>query len=248
MNGGRQPVELDLAGASAALLDQDLHARLRWAVDQFGEHLAVLASMQKSSSVLLHAFHELGLRHEILFVDTGFHFHETLRLRDEFMRRYGLNIVTLYPHRTPAEQEAHYELKLYNYVDGQPQCCHLRKEQPFLEHVLASGKRLIVSGLRRDEGGARKDVQPLTTDPRIQGFNLHPLFDWTDADLDEYLRRHDVPMHPLHERGYPSIGCQVCTTPVTPGEDPRAGRWRHLRNGDDGPQYCGINYSDGGGI
>ena len=248
MNVGVKSAQLDLPGVNGFLRDKDLHARVRWAVETFGDQVAMLASMQKSSSVLPHVFHELGLDHEILFVDTGFHFHETLKLRDELMRRYRLNIVTLYPRLTPEEQEAHYELKLYNYVDGQPQCCRMRKEEPFLDHVRETGKRLIVSGLRREEGGARKDVQPVAPDPRIGGFSLHPLFDWTDADLDAYIEDHDVPVHRLHALAYPSIGCQVCTTPVKPGEDLRAGRWRHLRNGDDGPQYCGINYSDGGGI
>ncbi|MSS72597.1 MAG: hypothetical protein EXS64_14050 [Candidatus Latescibacteria bacterium] len=80
-------------------------------------------------------------------------------------------------------------------------------------------------------------------------YTLHPIFDWTDEQVDRYLKENDVPTHPLHERNYPSIGCECCTTPVAPGEDPRAGRWRHLREpGDDGPKYCNINFSDGSGI
>lgn len=237
-----------LRKSNAELWKHSAIERIQWAVGQYGAQATLLASMQKTSSVLLHMFHELKLDNEILFVDTGFHFHETLKLRDELLSRYRLNIVTLYPTMTPAEQEQYYELKLYDYQDGQPQCCLNRKEKPFLDHVRHHDKKLVMLGLTRAEGGARAAIEPLSPDPRFNGLVLHPLLDWSEPRVDEYLQTHDVPVHPLHAKGYPSIGCQVCTTPVQPGEDPRAGRWRHLREDADGPQYCGINFSDGGGI
>jgi phosphoadenosine phosphosulfate reductase len=223
--------------------------RIRWAVDAFGPHAVLLSSMQKTASVLMHLFHRLGLENEVLFVDTGYHFRETLQLRDEFMRRYRLNLVTVYPDLTPERQEKTFERKLYLFVDGQKECCRLRKTVPYLDHMKRSGHRLTMAGLRRSEGGRRGRVDPLILDPRIQGYTLHPIFDWTDDRIEDYLRAHAVPEHPLHLRNYPSIGCECCTTPVAPGEDPRAGRWRHLREpGDDGPKYCNINFSDGSGI
>jgi len=247
-NPGLQPGPEALAHANAELAPLPALERIRWAVKMYGDRAMTLASMQKASSVLLHMMAELELDNEILFVDTGFHFHETLRTRDELIRRYGLNIVTAYPELTPAEQEAHYDLKLYNYVDGQPECCRIRKEEPFVKHARDSGKRLVMLGLMRSEGSRRAALDVLSRDPRIDGHALHPLIDWDEARLDAYIAHHGVPVNPLHARGYPSIGCQVCTTPVTPGEDPRAGRWRHLRGEADGPRYCGINFSDGGGI
>ena len=239
---------LNLEQANADLAVLSPLERVRWAAARFGESAVTLASMQKTSSVLLHLFHELGLKNEVLFVDTGFHFPETLKLRDECMRRYGLNVVTLYPELTPAQQEQKYETRLYNFVDGQPECCRLRKEEPFIKHVREHGRKLLMLGLMKSEGGRRAKLQPLMRDPRIDGYTLHPILDWDEHDVDAYILEHGVPVNALHAQNYPSIGCQVCTTPVAPGEDPRAGRWRHLRKEGDGPKYCGLNFTDGSGI
>lgn len=239
---------LDIQALNQELITCSAQDRIRWAVDTLGSKAVTLASMQKTSSVILHMMHELNLDNEIFFVDTGFHFHETLAMRDEFMRRYKLNIHTLYPHLTVSQQEERYELKLYNYSDGQPDCCRLRKEDPFVEAMNQRSHQLVILGLRRDEGAQRKDLQPLAPDPRFSGYALHPLVDWDTSSVEGYLNTHGVPVHPLHNQGYPSIGCQVCTTAVLPGEDPRAGRWRHLNDSGEGPKYCGLNFSDGGGI
>jgi phosphoadenosine phosphosulfate reductase len=242
-------VELDLTETNERLLSSDAEGRIRWAVEAFGRGAVLLSSMQKTASVLMHLFHRMGLDNEVLFVDTGYHFPETLRLRDAFMRRYRLNLVTLYPDLTPEQQEKTFEKKLYLYVDGQKECCRLRKTVPYINHMRQSAHRLTMVGLRRTEGGRRSRLEPLTPDPRIQGYTLHPICDWTDEQIERYLADNDVPEHPLHKQSYPSIGCECCTTPVAPGEDPRAGRWRHLREpGDDGPKYCNINFSDGSGI
>lgn len=239
----------DLATANEVLAGMTAVERIQWAVDHFGTHAVLLSSMQKTSSVLMHMFHHLGIDQEILFVDTGYHFHETLWVRDEFMRRYRLNILTLYPTKTPEEQEHLHGRKLYLFQDGQEQCCEFRKEKPFLDHMLGAGHQLVMNGLRRAEGGKRGSIKFLGTDPRFGGYKLNPILDWSDEQLAEYLDTHQVLVHPLHAQSYPSIGCATCTTPVAPGEDPRAGRWRHLRQPDgDGPEYCGINFSDGSGI
>lgn len=240
--------DIDLEAANAMLADFDAARRVQWAVDHFGKGAVLLSSMQKTASVMMHMFYVLGLENEVLFGDTGFHFHETLRTRDLFMQRFKLNIVTLYPIMTPEQQESHYGKKLHLYVDGQPECCRIRKEDPFLAHVRENEKSLVMIGVRRVDGGRRTHAGVLAKDPRIQGFSLHPLIDWTDEQVDSYLQQHDVPVHPLHSQGYPSIGCECCTTPVEPGEDARAGRWRHLRENEDGPQFCGINFTDGSGI
>ena len=240
---------LDLEVANAELEGLDARGRIQWAVGLFGEKAVLLSSMQKTASVLMHQFYTLGLLNEILFVDTGFHFRETLELRDEYLRRYRLNLVTLYPDLTPEEQEQEYERKLYQYVDGQPECCRLRKTLPFVSHLKSTGKMLCMVGLRRSEGGRRDGLRALSGDPRTGGYTLHPIYDWTDLDLSTYLAENGVPVHGLHEQSYPSIGCACCTTQVAEGEENRAGRWRHLREpGEEGPQYCNILFSDGAGI
>jgi phosphoadenosine phosphosulfate reductase len=240
---------LDRQEANRLLTGMSAVERVQWAVEQFGDQMVLLSSMQKTSSALMHIFHRLGLENDILFVDTGFHFHETLRIRDELIRRYRLNVVTLYPRHTPEKQEQLYGRKLHLFRDGQPECCEMRKERPFIQYMREAGRRVVLNGLRRSDGGKRLTIELLEADPRYDGYKLNPILDWTDAALDAYLVEHDVPVHPLHAKSYPSIGCECCTTPVMPGEDPRAGRWRHLRDTEgQGPQYCGINFSDGSGI
>jgi phosphoadenosine phosphosulfate reductase len=104
-------------------------------------------------------------------------------------------------------------------------------------------------GLRREEGGRRANLQPVSLDRRTGGYQLSPLFDWTTAQVDSYLEKHALPVHPLYAKHYASIDCFPCTTPIRPGEDARAGRWRHLREVDAGVGvYRGGNFSDGSGI
>ena len=241
---------IDCATANAALEPLSALDRIRWAADRFGDGVVLLSSMQKTAVVLMHLFHRLGLSNEVLFVDTGFHFFETLKMRDEYMRRYRLNVVTLYPASTTEEQETLHGGKLFATVAGQPECCRMRKEAPLLAHLETKRAPVLTNGLRRAEGGRRRNVKPITEDPRTGGYQLSPLCDWTGDAVRAYIAEHGLLVHPLHAAGYPSIGCYPCTTPVEPGEDERAGRWRHLKvlQAEQGPAYCGINFTDGGGI
>jgi len=246
----REDRRIDLAAANAALAPLSALERIRWAVDELSENVVLLSSMQKTAVVLMHMFHRLGLPNEVLFVDTGYHFVETLQMRDETMRRYRLNLVTLYPASTIEEQERVHGGKLFATLAGQPECCRMRKEAPLLAHLAMKRAPTLVNGLRRAEGGNRRNITPVSEDRRTGGYQLSPLYDWTGTDIATYIAEHDLLVHPLHAAGYPSIGCYPCTTPVQPGEDDRAGRWRHLRvlNAAEAPEYCRINYSDGGGI
>jgi phosphoadenosine phosphosulfate reductase len=241
---------IDCANANEALEPLSALDRIRWAVDALGDDVVLLSSMQKTAVVLMHLFHRLGLTNEVLFVDTGYHFFETLKMRDEYMRRYRLNLVTLYPASTIEAQETLHGGKLFASVDGQPECCRMRKEAPLLAHLETKRAPVLTNGLRRSEGGRRGNIQPFTADRRTGGYQLSPLYDWTGDDVRAYIAEHGLLVHPLHAKGYPSIGCYPCTTPVEPGEDERAGRWRHLRVLEDepGPAYCGINFTDGAGI
>jgi phosphoadenosine phosphosulfate reductase len=224
--------------------------RIKWAVETYADDVVLLSSMQRTAVVLMHMFHTLGLRNEILFLDTGYHFTETLQMRDAYMRQYGMNIVTLYPELTVEEQETQYGKKLFSCTDGQPECCRLRKEAPLLRHLATKKCPVTVNGLRRAEGGKRADILALNPDPRAGGFSLSPLYDWTSDDIQAYIAKHQLIVHPLYSKCYASIGCYPCTTPIKPGEDARAGRWRHLRpaEAEEAPLYCGVNFTDGSGI
>jgi phosphoadenosine phosphosulfate reductase len=241
--------QFNLEVANQELAKKNALERMAYGIEQFGQGAVLLSSMQKTASVLMHFFYKLGAENDIVFVDTGFHFHETLSLRDEFMRCYKLNIMTLYPDQTPEQQEAEYSCKLYQTESGQPMCCALRKADPFIEYMNQQGRRLAFGGLRLEEGKARANLDILSKDPRFGGYRLNPILDWSEEMVDEYLLEHEIPTHPLHFEGYPSVGCQCCTTAVKAGEDARAGRWRHLRDeGEGGPIYCDLNFSDGSGI
>jgi phosphoadenosine phosphosulfate reductase len=224
--------------------------RIKWAAEAFSDNLVLLSSMQRTAVVLMHMFHTLALRNEILFLDTGYHFTETLQMRDAYMRRFHLNVVTLYPELTLEEQETQYGKKLYSCADGQPECCRLRKEAPLLRHLATKKSPVTANGLRRAEGGKRSDILTVSPDPRSGGYSLSPIFDWTSDHIQSYIAKHELPVHPLYAKSYASIGCYPCTTPIEPGEDARAGRWRHLRvaETEEAPKYCGVNFSDGSGI
>lgn len=236
---------------SREFTELDALERIRAIDREYGSKALLLSSMQKTSSVLMHLIHRAEAKTVIFFGDTGFHFHETLAVRDEFIRRYGLKIVTGEPRMTPEEQRRKYgDRHLYLYVDGQPECCDLRKTKPYLKYARLKKIEAKLDGLMRAEGGPRAEIEPIGVEGRLQIPEIHPIFDWNEQQVDEYIKEHDVPVNLLHSRGYPSIGCYTCTTPVTPGEGKRAGRWRHLR-ADDGkqPEYCHINFTDlGSGI
>ncbi len=242
--------DVDSIAAAKALEPLTAEARIGWAVERFADRVVLLSSMQRTGVVLMHMFHTLGLPNEVVFIDTGYHFFETLRLRDQTQRQWRLNLVTLYPELTLEDQEARFGKKLFSCADGQPECCRLRKEGPLLRYLATKGRAVVVNGLRREEGGVRQHLRVWSPDLRSGGYQLAPLVDWTASAVDAYIAQHQLPVHPLYEQGFASIGCYPCTTPIQPGESPRAGRWRHLRqpDGEPGPQYCGVNFSDGSGI
>lgn len=236
----------DLDTVNQQLEGQSPQQILEWIWKTFGARAALQSSMQKTASVLSHMVYSLGMKIDVLFVDTGVHFPETLQIRDELARKYNLNVVTLHPLRTMEEQRREYGRDLY-LADGDYQiCCELRKEIPFIDWVRGRYDA-VIGGLMRSEGGKRSRIRIIGEDDRMDAYKIYPLANWDEEMVDEYNGSHGVPVHPLHFQGYPSIGCSTCTTPVAPGEDPRAGRWRHIREGLEIPVthlYCGINRED----
>lgn len=211
---------------------------LRWAHEIFGARLAAISAMQKAGSVVCHMIHRLQLPIPILFVDTGVMYQETLDTRDRLAHEYGLTIRTLAPQLSMTEQTEQFGV-LYLTVEGQKQCCRMRKVEPLLT---AKGEYdALIGSLRRAEGGKRGECPIVAIDPEMNAIRVNPLANMTDEQLEAYIREHNVIVNPLHAQGFTTIGCNRCTTPVLPNEPPRAGRWRHL-----GPWsiYCGINPTD----
>ena len=183
---------------------------IEWAVEQFAPHLAMTASM--TDAVLIDLATKVAPAIEVVFIDTGYHFPETLETVETVRRRYGLNLRMM---TVPHHAEALWEKDPEN-------CCSAVKVGQ-LDRALA-GKAAWMSGLRRDEAETRANAPIVGRDMRGL-VKVNPLATWTSDDVQGYIEEHDVPVNPLTLRGYPSIGCMPCTKPVAEGEDPRSGRW-----------------------
>ncbi|KAB7746341.1 phosphoadenylyl-sulfate reductase [Nostocoides sp. F2B08] len=192
---------------------------LTWAAHRFGRDLAVAASM--ADTVLPHLVSRVVPDVDVVFLDTGYHFPETLATRDEAARVLDITVRDIRPELTVAEQDARFGHDLFARDPGA--CCRMRKVEP-LRRAL-SGYSAWVTGVRRDEAPTRAATPIVEWDETFGLVKVNPLVAWTADDVTAYASRHDLPTNPLLERGYPSIGCAPCTRPVAPGQDPRSGRW-----------------------
>ncbi|MCW2912972.1 MAG: adenylylsulfate reductase, thioredoxin dependent [Actinomycetia bacterium] len=203
---------------------------IRWASATFGDRICLTSSM--SDAALIHLVSKVKPGIDVLFVDTGYHFAETIGTRDAVEAVYPVNVINVTPTRTVEEQERDLGPRLYG--RNPDLCCHLRKVEP-LGRAL-EGYMAWFSGIRRDETASRKDRRVVEWDRKRGMVKVNPILDWTDTDMDNYMADNGVLVNPLHYDDYPSIGCEPCTSPVAPGEDPRSGRWA-----GSGKTECGIH-------
>jgi phosphoadenosine phosphosulfate reductase len=215
--------DIDLAGAGA----EDL---ISWAATEFGDSIVATQSMVNAALSTLIA--EIAPGIPVVFVDTGYHFAETLDTLERVRTQTGLTIVSVSSRLSVDEQSAQFGPDLWS--RDPDLCCSIRKVQP-LEEVLA-GHDAWLTGLRRGEGGIRREVRPITYDANRNVVKISPMLDWSDADLVAFTAKHAVEVNPLLDQGFPSIGCRPCTRPVAPGENSRAGRWSGF-----GKTECGIH-------
>jgi phosphoadenosine phosphosulfate reductase len=209
--------------AVVAAAGEDVHAQavsaLRWARETFGERFVVASSM--GDTLLVHLVSEVVPGADVLFLDTGYHFVETLGTRDAVAATYDVTVRTLLPLLTIEQQTAEHGPDLF--ARDPDRCCAIRKVEP-LERGLA-GYDAWVSGLRRDDAPTRAEVPVIGWDAKRSKVKVNPIAGWTDEDVERYSAEHGVLENPLRQIGYASIGCAPCTRPVAPGEDARAGRW-----------------------
>lgn len=192
---------------------------LRWAADTFGDQFCVTSSMEDAVVAHLAARVKPGV--DVVFLDTGYHFPETIGTRDAVAEVMDVNVITLTPLQTVTQQDSQYGPKLH---DRDPDlCCSLRKVKP-LEQGLA-GYSAWATGLRRDESPTRAGTPVVGWDERRQKVKISPIARWSEADVDAYVSAHGVLTNPLLMDGYASVGCAPCTRRVAAGEDARAGRW-----------------------
>lgn len=192
---------------------------LTWAADTFGGRFCVTSSME--DAVVAHLASRARPGVDVVFLDTGYHFPETIGTRDAVDAVLDVNVITLTPRQSVAEQDAEYGPKLH---DRDPDlCCALRKVKP-LEEGLA-GYAAWATGLRRDESPTRAGTPVVSWDEKRRKVKIAPIARWTQDDVDSYVEEHGVLTNPLLTDGYASVGCAPCTRRVLAGEDPRAGRW-----------------------
>jgi phosphoadenosine phosphosulfate reductase len=220
----------DIAAAAARdLADVPAGEVVRWAHETFGDGFVVTASM--ADGVLSHVASTAVPGIRVLFLDTGYHFPETIGTRDAVAAGYDLTVETVtHPLRVP-EHEAEYG-RLYE-IDPDL-CCTIRKVWP-LDRALRP-YHAWASGVRRAESASRAGTPVVGWDAKRRKVKVNPLAAWTDEQVDAYIAEHRILVNPLREIGYASIGCAPCTRPVAAGEDPRSGRWA-----GSGKVECGLH-------
>jgi phosphoadenosine phosphosulfate reductase len=205
---------------------------VRWAVEQFHPRLTMATAFGAEGCCLIHMLAEIKPAVRVFNLDTGYQFPETLKLRERVKERYGIEVELIRPVQTVAEYEAVHDGPLYRRRPDQ--CCHDRKVVP-LRRALA-GYDAWVSAIRRDQTPDRALADVVQWDARFDLVKVNPLLRWTRRDVWHFIVARGVPYNPLHDRGYPSIGCWPCTLAVANGASERDGRWA----GTD-KKECGLN-------
>ncbi len=218
---------------------------LRWGIDEFGKGLAISTSFQATGSVILDmAACMTGGDINVFSLDTGRLPEETYDQIDRVRRRYGIEVELLSPDSAELNSmlTRHGPNLFYNSVPQRKLCCEIRKSRPLKRRLV--GFDAWVVGLRRRQNSSREHLEKVAIDEEHGGIiKLAPLADWTHDQVFDYIKRNDVPMHPLYDLGYPSIGCQPCSRPIKPGETERAGRWWWEADAD---KECGMHLSSQG--
>ncbi|MBM3778813.1 MAG: phosphoadenylyl-sulfate reductase [Acidimicrobiia bacterium] len=223
----------DVAARGDELTRMDPGALLAWAAERFSGGIVCLSALGAEDCVLVDVIARGTLPIPIVTIDTAVLFRETYALWSRLERRYGIEIAgirsDLIPDGGPTDPS------IDRLWERDPDaCCRERKIVPLRREL--GGRQAWITGIRREQSEARRHAQPVEWDAAFGLVKVNPLVTWTAADVRAYLTAHDVPYNPLHDRGYPSIGCEPCTSPAAEGEDGRAGRWRGREKSE-----CGLH-------
>jgi len=224
-----------LEGLSAADL-------LSWALKTYGDSFAIASSFQKEDMIVIDLAARITPRFRVFTLDTGRLHEETYRIIEQVRERYAVQVEPVFPDREEIERmvAAHGPNLFYSSPEARHMCCDARKTRPLGRKLREL--RAWATGLRREQSPTRSHV------PRVEEaeglIKLNPLADWTAAQVAEYTRDCNLPVHPLYALGYASIGCAPCTRAIQPGEDERAGRWWW----EQGQKECGIHFAEDGSV
>ena len=212
---------------------------VRWALLESGlEPIALASAFQIEGTCVMHMASLIRPEVPVLFLNTGFHFAETLAFKEQLTERLGLNVVELVGEHTVESQETAFGPRLYE--RDPDRCCHINKVEPMLEAL--RGLAAWVTAFRRDSSPTRADapiVDRYELEPGRWMVKVNPAATWTRREAWAYLKEHDLPHNPLYDLGYASIGCAPCTRVRLPGEPERAGRWAGLAKWECGIQEQG---------
>ena len=213
---GRQWSKAQLAVVNPCLEKMPAAERVQWALDYLPDNAIMTSSFGAQSAVMLHMITRIDPDMPVVLLDTGYLFAETYQFVEQLQRRLKLNIRVFRPEHTAAWQEARYGKLWEQDVEGIKRYNQLNKIQPMQKALEELQARTWFSGLRRSQAQSRKDTQVLQT--HDQTIKVHPLVDWSDRDIHAYLKDHQLPYHPLWEKGYVSIGDRHTSRPISVGE------------------------------
>jgi len=230
--------QLDLASLNQMFESSDPLRITQWADAQFGDRLIMSSSFGADSAVMLHLAYRVKPGIRVVFVNTGYLFPETHAFMEELRRRLDLNVWIYRTRNDPIAYLHQAGEENPNWRKDINACCAANKNEPFQRAMKELAPQGWLRGIRRDQAHTRSDRQIIEWSQRYQCYAISPLLNWTGKEIHAYLKKYDLPRHPLWEKGYASIGCNPlsCTRPVGEGEDPRSGRWA-----DQGKIECGIN-------
>lgn len=236
--------EDEIAQVNQELSEARPETILRWAVRRFHPDLLMATAFGAEGCCILHMLGEIEPGVKVINLDTGYQFPETLELRNRILERYGIDVELIQPELSVPAYEAEHGGPLY--VHRPDQCCHDRKVIPLQRAVKRLAPRAWISAIRKDQTQHRAVAGVVQWDPKFGLVKINPLLNWTKKDVWAFIVKQDVPYNPLHDQGYPSIGCWPCTRPVGEGEDERAGRWAGQMKKECGLHV--IEHRDGSGI
>ncbi|MDZ4780833.1 MAG: phosphoadenylyl-sulfate reductase [Planctomycetia bacterium] len=208
---------------------------IAWAVEHYFPKLTMATAFGPEGCAIIHMLAEIEPRVHVFNLDTGYQFKETLELRERIAQRYGILVEMKQPELTVAEYEAKHGGPLYK--TNPDQCCADRKVKVLKQ--AAEGWDAWMTAIRRDQSPDRANAPIVGVDKKFNLVKVNPLANWTKQDVWKLITAHDVPYNPLHDQGYPSIGCWPCTRAVMFGEDERAGRWSGFQKTE-----CGLHTKD----
>ncbi len=224
----------ELARESESLESATPQEILRWTVDRYAPRFTMATAFGPEGMTLIHMLAEIAPATPVFNLDTGYQFAETLELREEVKRRYGIEVEYKLPEQTVAEYEAANGGPVYKTDPNR--CCFDRKLKVL--HEAAKGHYAWASAIRRDQSDDRARAAIVGWDRKFQLVKVSPLANWTKKDVWNLIAKENIPYNPLHDKGYPSVGCWPCTRSVLAGEDERAGRWSGFQKTE-----CGLHTS-----